>query len=114
MEQSAAARFGVPPDLLASIRTRGERSNADQVSSAGGHTVYQITPPTRAGIIRNYGFDPWASPESAAMGAAAILREGYHRTGDWGHAVQQYIGGLDPSNYGQQTASYVSRVMGGE
>lgn len=48
------------------------------------------------------------------MGAAAILREGYHRTGSWQGAVQQYIGGLDPSNYGPQTQAYVGRVMGGD
>ena len=48
------------------------------------------------------------------MGAAAVLREGYHRTGSWGGAVQQYIGGVDPSNYGATTGAYVARVMGGE
>lgn len=93
---------------------RGERSNADQVSPAGARTVYQITPQTRAGIMRNYGFDPWSSPEAAARGAAAILKEGYQRTGSWGGAVRQYIGGLDPANYGPVTAAYVSRVQGGE
>lgn len=98
--------------MLAAVRTRGERSNADQVSSAGARTVYQITPETRAGIIRNYGFDPWSSPEAAAAGAAAILREGFRRTGNWTGAVRQYIGGLDPSNYGPQTAAYVERVTG--
>lgn len=84
------------------------------MSSAGARTVYQITPETRAGIIHNYGFDPWASPQAAAMGAAAILREGYRRTGDWGHAVQQYIGGVDPANYGPTTGAYTARVMGGD
>lgn len=64
--------------------------------------------------MRNYGFDPWQSPEAAVRGAAAILRENYQRTGDWGRAVQQYIGGLDPSNYGPTTGAYVDRVMGGQ
>lgn len=62
--------------------------------------------------MRNYGFDPWASPQNAAMGAAAILREGYQRTGNWGGAVTQYIGGVDPSNYGPTTSAYVGRVWG--
>jgi hypothetical protein len=62
--------------------------------------------------MKNYGFDPWSSPQAAAAGAAALLHEGYKRTGDWGHSVQQYIGGLDPSNYGPQTNAYVSRVLG--
>lgn len=100
--------------LLAAVRKRGERSNANQVSSAGARTVYQIIPQTRDGIVRNYGFDPWSSPESAAMGAAAVLREGFQRTGNWNGAVRQYIGGLEPANYGPVTNSYVSRVMGGE
>jgi soluble lytic murein transglycosylase-like protein len=102
----------VPPSLLAAIRTRGERSNANQVSSAGARTVYQIIPQTRAGIIRNYGLDPWESPEKAALGAAAVLSENYKRTGNWNAAVQQYIGGLDPANYGPITSAYVSRVTG--
>jgi soluble lytic murein transglycosylase-like protein len=113
VEQTAGQQFGVPASLLASVRTKGERSNANQVSSAGARTVYQITPQTRQGIIQNYGFDPWASPENAARGAAAILREGYNRTGNWGGAVQQYIGGTDPTKYGPATAAYTSRVMGG-
>lgn len=112
LEQSAGSQFGVPPNLLASIRTRGERSNANQVSPAGARTVYQITAPTRNGIIKNYGFDPWSSPQSAAQGAAAVLAEGYKRTGSWDGAVQQYIGGTDPANYGPQTSAYTSRVTG--
>jgi hypothetical protein len=48
------------------------------------------------------------------MGAAAILREGYQRTGSWGGAVQQYIGGTNPANYGPVTAAYDARVMGGQ
>ncbi len=89
-------------------------SNAGAVSKAGARTVYQITPQTRAGIIKNYGFDPWSSPQNAALGSAAILREGFNRTGNWNGAVQQYIGGLDPANYGPTTRAYVPRVMGGE
>lgn len=102
----------MPPQVLASVRTRGERSNANQVSPAGAQTVYQIIPSTRHGISQNYGFDPYASPLNAARGAAAVLAEGYRRTGSWQGAVQQYIGGTDPENYGPQTASYTTRVMG--
>lgn len=48
------------------------------------------------------------------MGAAAILHEGYKRTGGWGAAVQQYIGGVDPANYGSTTNAYTARVIGGQ
>jgi hypothetical protein len=47
------------------------------------------------------------------MGAAALLHEGFQRTGNWATAAQQYIGGTDPANYGPQTAAYVQRVFGG-
>lgn len=112
-EANAEAHYNLPSGTLAGIRLRGERSNNDQVSSAGARTVYQIIPSTAAGIQKNYGFNPYSSPQNAAMGAAAMLAEGRKRTGSMAGAVQQYIGGVDPSQYGPQTANYMQRVLGG-
>lgn len=109
----AANEFGVPADVLKNILLKGEKSNADQVSSAGARTPFQIIPQTRQGIIKNYGFDPYASPQDAARGAAALIKESLERNkGDIRKAVQEYHGGLDPKGYGPVNAAYVDRVIG--
>jgi hypothetical protein len=110
-DQAASQATGIPPGLLTSIRVAGEKSNADQVSSASATTPYQFTPDTRQLIIKKYGIDPTASPEAAAMGAAYLLKEGIQRTGSAAGAVTQYIGGTDPANWGGQTRAYTNRVM---
>jgi len=99
-DQAASDAAGIPPGLLTSIRTVGERSNANQVSSAGARTPYQVTPDTRDLLIKKYKIDPWESPQAAALGAAYLLKEGIQRTGSAAGAVTQYIGGVDPKNWG--------------
>jgi hypothetical protein len=42
IEESVEQKLKLPAGILAAIRTRGERSNADQVSPAGARTVYQF------------------------------------------------------------------------
>lgn len=110
-DQAASDAVGIPQGLLQSVRTAGEKSNADQTSSAGATTPYQFTPATRQLVLQKYGIDPTASPEAAAMGAAYLLKEGIQRTGSAAGAVTQYIGGTDPSNWGGQTRAYTNRVM---
>lgn len=110
-DQAASDAAGIPPGLLTSIRVAGEKSNANQVSSANATTPYQFTPATRQLIIQKYKIDPTSSPEAAALGAAYLLKEGIQRTGSAAGAVTQYIGGTDPSNWGGQTRAYTNRVM---
>lgn len=110
MEARFEQQYGLPSGLLSRIRTRGERSNADQVSPVGARTVYQFTPATRQLFMQRYGLDPWASPGNAAQAAAIHLRESYQRTGSWDRAVTEYIGGPNPSRWGRQTRAYVQRV----
>lgn len=105
-------QYGLPAGLLSRIRTRGERSNADQVSSAGARSVYQFTPDTRRLFMQRYGIDPWSSPEAGAQAAALHLRDSHDRTGSWERAVTEYIGGPDPRHWGPQTRAYVGRVTG--
>ncbi|QUO23822.1 transglycosylase SLT domain-containing protein [Burkholderia cenocepacia] len=112
-ERDAATQAGIDPGLLRAIRTRGERSNANQVSSAGARTVYQIIPSTRAGLMRNYGVDPYTSPQAAALGAALVLKEGLQRNrGNVEAAVGEYHGGIDRRNWGSVNAAYRARVAG--
>lgn len=108
-------RLGLPSGLLSAIRTKGERSNADQVSSASAKTVYQVIPETRDAIIKKYKIDPWLSPENAALGAGYLLKEGLERNrGNAAEAVGEYVGGLDRKNWGPVTKAYINRVMVGQ
>ena len=112
-DQSASAAVGIPAGWLNNIRTKGEKSNADQVSSAGARTPYQITPDTRADIMKQTGVDPYLSPQTAAYGAAYLLKQSMDRNG--GNpilATAEYHGGTDPSNWGPKTMAYVKRVTG--
>jgi hypothetical protein len=110
-DEAASNVAGIPPGLLSSIRVAGEKSNADQVSSAQAKSVYQFTPATRQLIIKKYNIDPLSSPQAAALGAAYLLKEGIQRTGSAAGAITQYIGGTDPANWGGQTRAYTNRVM---
>ena len=113
-DTSAAATAGIDPILLRSIRTRGERSNADQVSSKGATTPYQFIPATRKAILDKYGIDVTLNPENASLGAAYLLKEGMDRNGgDASAAVAEYHGGLDRAQHGPINRAYVSRVMAG-
>jgi hypothetical protein len=91
-------------DDLKAIRLRGERSDANQVSSAGARTPYQITPQNRQNIMKQDGYDPWASDENAARAAARIWKESLARAkGDKAKALEYYSGGAK---------GYPTRVLG--
>lgn len=107
------AKIGLPQGLLAAIVTKGERSNADQVSEAGARTPFQIIPATRKAAIDKYGIDPYLSPENAADVAGMLLKDSLTRNkGDVVAAVSEYHGGTDKTNWGPRTRSYVARVVG--
>lgn len=107
------ARLDLPRGLLSAIVTRGERSNADQVSEAGARTVFQIIPATRKAAIDKWGIDPMLSDENAAEVAGRLLKESLQRNkGDAALAVAEYHGGTDRSNWGPRTRAYVQRVTG--
>ena len=107
------AKLGLPEGLLAAVVTKGERSNADQVSEAGARTPFQIIPATRKAAIDKYGVDPYLSPENAAEVAGLLLKESLDRNkGDKALAVAEYHGGTDRANWGPRTRSYVARVLG--
>ncbi|OWQ83602.1 hypothetical protein CDN99_26085 [Roseateles aquatilis] len=106
-------KLGLPKGLLVAVLTRGERSNADQVSEAGARTPFQIIPATRKAAIDKYGVDPYLSPENAAEVAGRLLKESMDRNGGSAPlAVAEYIGGTDRTNWGQKTKAYVQRVVG--
>ncbi len=113
LDAQVTKELGLPSGLLSGIRLRGERSNADQVSSAGARSVYQITPTTRDLFLKKYGVDAYASPADAAKVAGLHLKESLQRNkGDASAAAREYVGGTNPANYGPVTAAYVERVTG--
>lgn len=115
LDAQVSKELGLPSGLLSGIRLRGERSNADQVSSAGARSVYQITPTTRDLFLKKYGVDAYKSPADAAKVAGLHLKESLQRNkGDSAAAVREYIGGTNPANYGPVTSAYVQRVQGGK
>lgn len=108
-------RLGLPSGLLANVVTKGERSNADQVSEAGARTVFQVTPSTRKLVMDKYGVDAYLSPENAAEAAGLLLKESLERNkGDVSAAVSEYHGGTDRANWGPRTRAYVDRVISGQ
>ncbi|AOJ10334.1 lytic transglycosylase domain-containing protein [Burkholderia mayonis] len=112
-DQAASAAVGIPAQLLTNIRTKGEKSNADRISSAGAATPYQIIPSTRDTIIKQTGVDPWLNPQTAAYGAAYLLKQSMDRNG--GNpvlATAEYHGGTDRDAWGPKTMAYVKRVAG--
>lgn len=111
IEERIEREVGIPRGLLKRIRTRGERSNADQVSEAGARSVYQIIPTTRSQFQKKYGVDAYAGPEQAARVAALHLKESLGRNdGSVPAAVAEYHGGTSRANWGSRTKSYVARV----
>jgi hypothetical protein len=107
------AKIGLPQGLLAAIVTKGERSNADQVSEAGARTPFQIIPATRKAAIDKFGIDPYLSPGNAAEVAGLLLKDSLTRNkGDVVAAVSEYHGGTDKASWGPRTRSYVARVIG--
>lgn len=113
-DAKTTARLGLPVGMLDAIRTAGEKSNADQVSSAGARTPYQITPATRRAILDQYGIDAYLSPENASEAAGILLRDSLKRSGgDPETAVREYHGGTDPKNWGKVNEAYWRRVSAG-
>jgi Transglycosylase SLT domain len=115
LDAKTETKLGLPVGLLSSIRTRGERSNADQVSEAGARSVYQVIPSTRDAVLKKYGIDAYLSPENAAEAAGLLLKESLKRNGgDPAAAVGEYHGGTDRANWGPRTQAYIGRVMSGQ
>lgn len=107
-------KLGLPSGLLVSVLTRGERSNADQVSEAGARTPFQIIPATRKAVLDKYGIDAYLNPQTAAEAAGLLLKESLDRNqGNILLAAAEYHGGTDPKNWGPRTKAYMQRVSQG-
>ncbi|MDR8077846.1 lytic transglycosylase domain-containing protein [Burkholderia cenocepacia] len=88
----AAQREGVPQALLDFIKNHGERSNSNQVSSAGAQGVMQFTKDTWAAYGKGDPQDPVNSIDAAARYAKDLLQR---YDGDMRAAVTEYNGGVE-------------------
>lgn len=115
LEAKYEQQYGLPSGILSRIRTRGERSNANQVSPVGARTVYQFMPSTRALFKKKYGVDAYAGPDQAAQAAALHLKESLDRNnGDANLAIREYHGGPDRSRWGKENRKYIGRAGYGQ
>ena len=113
LASKAESEAGIPKGLLLAVKNSGEKSNADQVSSAGARTPFQIIPGTRDAFLKKYGVDAYADDASAAKVAALHLKESLDRGNTPEGAVREYHGGPDRSKWGATNAAYGQRVMKG-
>ncbi len=111
LDAATEQKLNLPAGMVQAVRTDGERTNADRVSSAGARTPYQFTPTTRRLVLDKYGVDPYLSPATASEATGLLLKEGLDRNqGDPEAAVREFHGGTNRDNWGKQNDAYWARV----
>lgn len=110
---TAAAKWGVPPELLAAQLNQESGFNPSATSSAGAEGIAQFLSSTAASM----GVNPW-DPQSAIDGMAHLDATYKKQFGSWDlalaaynagpGAVQQY-NGVPPY---QETQDYVKKILG--
>jgi len=108
-------QMGLPPGILNAIKNAGERSNSDQVSTAGARGVMQFIGPTAEGYGLKNATDPVASIEAAGRYMADLLRR---YDGNLDAAITEYNGGVRQARevaaggapWVRETVSYLARV----
>jgi hypothetical protein len=111
LDTATEQKLGLPPGMVQAIRTEGERTDSDKVSTTGARTPYQFTPTTRRLVLDKYGVDAYLSPANASEAAGLLLQESLKRNKDDPEAaVREYHGGTNRDNWGKQNEAYWSRV----
>ena len=109
---AAAARYGLPPRLLAAVAQVESNFNPSAVSAAGAQGLMQFMPGTAAGM----GVDA-TDPASAIDGAARLLSGHLAKYGSVAVALAAYnagsgtvdqYGGVPPFS---ETQAYVAKVL---
>lgn len=116
--QSLAAKvekqYNLPPGVIRSTITHGERSNNDQVSSAGAKTVFQIIPATRDAALDKWGVDAYLSPENAAIVSAKLWKDSLDRNkGNIPLSAAEYNAGTNRNNWSKSVVKYAKSVEAG-
>lgn len=112
--RAAAARYDLPPELIAGVIWQESRGNPRAVSHCGAMGMMQLMPATAANLGVNNAFDPIQNID----GGAKYLRQMYDKFGRVDFAVAAYNSG--PGNVAKfngippfkETQDYVPKVLG--
>lgn len=113
LADAEAKKYGLTgAELLAKLLSGESHFDMGAVSSAGAKSAAQFIPSTRAAYIRQYGVDPWASPDSAVHAAAIYMQKdglaAYNPGGGQGYIsyiLGQDVGGV-PKGTGSSAGAY--------
>jgi hypothetical protein len=112
--RDAAARFGIPQQLLERQIMAESGGNPHARSGMGALGLMQLMP----GTARGLGVENPLNPRENIMGGAKYLRDQFNKFGNWREALAAYnagpaavarYGGVPPFH---ETQSYVDEIMG--
>lgn len=91
--EAAAAKYGIPPNILKAVawQESGWRANASSFDGGHGKGIMQIDDRFHQFARTNQVWDPAQNIDYGAR----YLRELYDRTGSWASALRRYNGGSD-------------------
>lgn len=104
---AAAAKYGVPVDMLRAQMQQESGGNPLAVSSQGAQGLMQILPSN----FKQYGVSNPNDPAQSIDAGAHMDADAYKRTGNWPDALKMYHGGTNTQNWGQKTQAYEGNIM---
>ena len=104
--EQAAAKNGVPANLISALLDVESGYNPNAKSPAGAVGIAQFMPST----AESFGIDPY-NPQQAIDGAARYLKQEYDHFGNWSQALEAYNGGRGNVGSGE-TKAYAQKVLG--
>lgn len=108
MIAAAAARWGVPPELLAAQIQAESSFNPNAVSPAGAIGIAQFMPST----AQSMGVNP-RDPASAIDGMAHLMANYFKKYGSWSDALVAYHDGPGGvGSPGPAAQKYVDKILG--
>ena len=106
--QQAAAKYGVPPNLVKSVMRFESNGDPRAVSPQGATGLMQIMPGIWNGGNQSQLFDPAYNIDKGAM----ILKQNYDQYGSWEMAAKAYLGLGGADAHGTTSSVYWDRVSG--
>jgi len=104
----AAAKYGVPANLLGAVLVNESGGNPRARSGAGAQGLMQLMP----GTARGLGVDDPYDPDQSIEGGAKYMSQLNQRfDGDWEKTVQAYNAGPNGNWNNPETRAYLDKVM---
>lgn len=104
---AAAAKYGVPLNMLTAQMQAESAGNPLAVSPVGATGLMQIIPSNYSA----YGVTDPTNPAQSIDAGAHMDADAYKRTGNWPDALREYHGGTDRKNWGPKTQAYEAKIM---